>query len=400
MNKLLFYYLCIVCICISCSQRGKETGTANANNNLVEIQKEEILFPPSDVLQLKSYYLSSSVQVDSTHILIGYNYKEHALDCIDFSNKRISQIPLQTSGANAITRLTGICAYKKDSIWVSDESESVFLIDPKGNVLEHIHVRDYLQEDEELIINTNHAMSTIRLHYNALHQSLLCTVKDRSVSPVQFKVKEIFLEENQKAKTFDLSPSAVEPDISKGYADMSEPNVNFQEDYILYNYPIESHLYKIDLNTGSAKIYEADSDYTSNKAKKCSSKTDYTEWQRHGFENPHFFDLMYLPDCDMYARLHMDAINFDKNRNLEILSRERDLYLCLFDNKLNKLKEIKLPSNTFNPYTGWCQLHDGVLLFVDKIVDQEISEDLELNIYYPLVIEEKKCQRHLGKSAV
>jgi len=33
------------------------------DNDLVEIQKEELFFPPSDVLQLKSYYLSSSVQV-------------------------------------------------------------------------------------------------------------------------------------------------------------------------------------------------------------------------------------------------------------------------------------------------------------------------------------------------
>ena len=53
-------------------------------------------------------------------------------------------------------------------------------------------------------------------------------------------------------------------------------------------------------------MYKADSDYTSNKAQKCKSKTDYTEWQRHGFENPHFFDIMYLPTCDMYARLHVD----------------------------------------------------------------------------------------------
>ena len=62
-------------------------------------------------------------------------------------------------------------------------SESVFLIDPKGNVLKRIQIRNSLQEDEELIINTNHAMSTIRLYYNALHQSLLCTVKDRSTTP-------------------------------------------------------------------------------------------------------------------------------------------------------------------------------------------------------------------------
>ena len=133
MYKLLFHYLCIICISISCSQRRENIKTVD--NDLVEIQKEELFFPPSDVLQLKSYYLSSSVQVGAKHILIGYNHKEHALDCIDLLEKKIIQIPLQTSGPNAITRLTGIFAYQKDSIWVADESESVFLIDPKGNVL-------------------------------------------------------------------------------------------------------------------------------------------------------------------------------------------------------------------------------------------------------------------------
>lgn len=62
------------------------------------------------------------------------------------------------------------------------------------------------------------------------------------------------------------------------------------------------------------------------------------------------------------------------------------VYLCLFDNELNKIKEIKLPINTFNPYTGWCQIHDGILFFVDKITDQEISEDLEVHIFHPVMI--------------
>lgn len=57
--------------------------------------------------------MSSSVQVGAKHILIGYNHKEHALDCIDLLEKKIIQIPLQTSGPNAITRLTGILHIKK-----------------------------------------------------------------------------------------------------------------------------------------------------------------------------------------------------------------------------------------------------------------------------------------------
>ena len=79
-------------------------------------------------------------------------------------------------------------------------------------------------------------------------------------------------------------------------------------------------------------MYKADSDYTSNKAQKCKSKTDYTEWQKtRNLKNPHFFDIMYLPTCDMYARLHVDAIDFGKKRKPGIIIQRTGffIYVCL-----------------------------------------------------------------------
>ena len=68
---------------------------------------------------------------------------------------------------------------------------------------------------------------------------------------------------------------------------------------------------------------------------------------------------------------------------------EQNFYLCLFDRKLNKIKEIKLFSNTSNLYTGWGQIHEGVLLFLDDITDQEISKNLELNIFHSCKMKDK-----------
>ena len=58
-------------ILVSCT--GQKTGKENDNNDKIAIEVGEIKFPPQDVLQLKSYYLSSSVHVDSIDYLIGYN---------------------------------------------------------------------------------------------------------------------------------------------------------------------------------------------------------------------------------------------------------------------------------------------------------------------------------------
>ncbi len=380
MKTTIFYYLCAFMLLSACSQSQKEKKIDD--KDIVGIKRMEVKFPPADVLQLKSYYLSSCISRDSDEVLIGYNYQEHALDCIHLDTKQISQISLQQEGPDAIVRLTGLYGHKKDSIWLSDESERIFLINQKGGILKRIRVRDYLQDDEELILNTNHAMSTVHLYYDAYHQSLLCTVKDRSTSPVSFKVKEISLQQ-EKVLTYELSPSVIEPNVSKGYANMSEPNVNFQGDNIIYNYPIESHIYLLNRRTGERKVIDAASRYTKNKADKCSSKTDYTAWERHGFENSHFFDIMYIPQYDMYARLHFGPIDFETNRNLRIVAYQRPIYLMLFDNSFQKLCEVELPSNRYNPYTGWNVTKSSIAFFVDGEQGYPDVEDLIMELIYP-----------------
>ena len=375
------YYLFISLVLISCT--GKKEKTTEFDKNLIDIQQKEIRFPSSDILQLKSYYLSSAVHNDPANILVGYNYKEHALDYINLTTQKISQVTLYNDGPNMISRLAGIYAHSVDSIWVFDDSERISLISQKGNIIKRINCHDYIQEHEEIIIHTNHAISTTHLGYNLKHQSLLFAVKDKSTSPISFKVKEVFLNETGKTITFDLSPSVVEPDISQGYANMNEPNVNFNGEEILYNYPIESHIYTLNTLTGERTTIDASSQYTSNKANKCPSTTDYSKWQIHGIENPHFFDVMYIPEYQIYARLHFAGTTFDTHKNLDTIAYERDLYLMLFDKSFKKVYESKLASNRFNPYTGWNTINNGIILFVDNIHDKNDSDNLIVDLIHP-----------------
>lgn len=122
MKTSTFYYISLFLLLLSCSQANKKTMHVKS----VDIKRKEINFPPSDVLQLKSYYLTSFNQSGPLPELIGYNYKEHALDCINLTSKQITQIPLQPEGPQAIVRPTGIYYHSKDSIWLSDESQNVF----------------------------------------------------------------------------------------------------------------------------------------------------------------------------------------------------------------------------------------------------------------------------------
>ena len=112
---------------------------------------------------------------------------------------------------------------------------------------------------------------------------------------------------------------------------MSEPNVSFIGENIIYNYPIESHIYILNRQDGSRKTIEADSEHTPNKANKCSSKTDYSAWIKHGFENPHFYDVMYIPSLKMYVRLHAGPIDLPDANHPEEVAYKRSLYAMFFD---------------------------------------------------------------------
>ena len=194
--------------------------------------------------------------------------------------------------------------------------------------------------------------------------------------------------DNTRFLVFDLGGGTFDVSILELFDDILEVRAVAGDNYLggedFTNLIVEEFYKEHGINEESLSAKEKA--YYRNQAEKCKSKTDYSEWEKHGFENPHFFDLMYIPRCDMYARLHIGPIDFKEDENPEIIAHKRDLYLCLFDNKFNKIKEAKLPSNTFSPYTGWSQTDSGILLFVDKITDQDNSEDLELNIFHPIFI--------------
>ncbi|WP_128809764.1 DUF4221 family protein [Bacteroides rodentium] len=161
---------------------------------------------------------------------------------------------------------------------------------------------------------------------------------------------------------------------------MSEVNINFGREKIVYNYPAESHLYILDRHSLHTEVVEADSHFTRNEAFKCSSK-DYAQWERHGIENPHFYDVMYLPAVDMYARLHVGEKEFDTTKDLSELINGRDLYLMFFDKNFLKIGETKLLSCRYSFFTGWCAVDDGVLLYIDNALDDNNAvESLQADI--------------------
>ena len=376
MKSLKFIFFILIAFLASCMEQKSQN---KIKNNIVEVEVEEMKFPPQTVLQLKSYYLSSAVHTDSADFLIGYNYRLHSLDYMNLQSKEVTQTILSDEGPDAVISLTGLYANSLDSIWMSDESERVFLLDNAGQIKTTVNLKEYLQDTEQLLINTNHAMFTSHLYYNEIRQSLMFLVK--KMASQTFVVRELFLDEGKDAIDYELEPSRIIPDITSGYAFINAPNVNFTTTDIIYNYPFESSVYTLDIQTGERKYVPAQSQYTENIVERVEPGTDYSTIEKCRIQNPHFFDVMYIPKLKKYVRLHLGGVDFDEKRGRDELMNDRILYLMIFDEKMKVLGESKLLEHRYNNFTGWSVSYNGVALFVDNILDEEDdTEDLAIDV--------------------
>ena len=376
MKSLKFIFFILIAFLASCMEQKSQN---KIKNNIVEVEVEEISFPPQTVLQLKSYYLSSAVHTDSADFLIGYNNRLHSLDYMNLQSKEVTQTILSDEGPDAVISLTGLYANSLDSIWMSDESERVFLLDNAGQIKTTVNLKEYLQDTEQLLINTNHAMFTSHLYYNEIRQSLMFLVK--KMASQTFVVRELFLDKGKDAIDYELEPSRLIPDITSGYAFINAPNVNFTTTDIIYNYPFESSVYTIDIQTGERKYVPAKSQYTENIVERVEPGTDYSTIEKCRIQNPHFFDVMYIPKLKKYVRLHLGGVDFDEKRGRDELMNDRILYLMIFDEKMKVLGESKLLEHRYNNFTGWSVSYNGVALFVDNILDEEDdTEDLAIDV--------------------
>ncbi len=379
LNRL--FLISVPALCLAFSSCSSGSRKAAADDDHIGLTTKTLQIPSSDVLNLKSYYLSCTCRKDTSEWLYAYNYKEHALDRFDLHSLGSMQIPLAVEGASAVVRpISGLYVCSPDSIWVYDAAQKALLLDGKGLVLRSVPLAAGLSSGQAVMIERNYAISTTPLYYDAHRRSLLFGIRDASGPSIVFKVREYFLDTG-RATDMPLPASVDVPHVAEGdYADMSRPNLTFTAEKIVCNYPVESHIYVIDRRSGQTDVFEAPSRYTANKAEPCRSRTDYTQWERHRVENPHFYELMYLPASGRYVRLHTAGQMYDASKKLMDQLLEKRFFLTLFDHDFSVLDEEELPAHRYNIFTGWCPVSDALLFYVDHpLSGGEETEELVID---------------------
>lgn len=378
-QKALIYLFMLLCSLLACHSENNKKYAEAESSDMAELKIENIIQSESGILNLKSYYLSVCYQ-DTTDWLYGYNFKLHALDCFNLRNGKAAQLSFSAEGNSAVVSpITALSVCSPDSIWVVDATQSALLLNRKGEVLKKIRLPSILSSGQSIIVERNHAISTTDLYYDEIRHSLLFGIRNASTTPVSFQVCELFLSDSIPPVIYPLQPSIEIPKVGDGdYANMNRPNITFTSDKIVYNYPVESHIYVMDRKSRQTDIYEADSKYCKNKADKCESRDDYAKWEKHGVVNPHFYEVRYMPARDMYIRLHVGEEEYDTSKKLGDILAGRKLYLTAFDNRFNVIGERELASRRYSLWTGWCVTEDALLIYVDNpLSEEEKGEYLE-----------------------
>jgi len=191
---------------------------------------------------------------------------------------------------------------------------------------------------------------------------------------IQFQVHEYFLND-KNLKIYELSGSDYDTDIWSSYGWKNAPNVTFSDDLIIYNYPIESNIYTINMNDNSKQTHGGKSKNTKNIVHRLPKNTVLNA-ERHKIENVHFFEIAYNPLLNLYFRIHVDRNDYTHDIDPFYLFCKKDMYLMIFNSKFEVVYESKLPSNRYSIIMSWCTVKEGLLMMVNNcFFNAETGED-------------------------
>ena len=371
MYKKVFVLILLQFLVFSCKQEELrlKDNTEGIPTSLI-VKKESIVVDDQCLLDYTMLSTYKSPENESGFIY-GYNYKTHSLDILDTWTRKISHIALQSDGPHAILlQIQGLYVYNEDSIWVYNQG-TIYLINNEGEVQEKIVVSDL--KEGFVITDTNYSIAANKLYYNKKRKSLFYTVRSTREDPLFF-VYEYCLENGQISKN-EIQGVGFEKDI-KSYGWKQLPNVTFTDEKIIYNFPFESNIYTVDIETGKKQAFGGKSKFTDNVVSHISGSFSFEMAERHKVENIHFFEILYNSAKNVYYRLHVGKSEFIDGEDIFKLYNRKKMYIMVFDSNFNIINETELMPNKYYYINNWGMMSDG--LFIASIPADENKYEYDI----------------------
>lgn len=346
-------------ILLSCNNDNTIISNKKSSKNITELDVTSSSIELTEEY-LNNYYTQTAFSNDGDDYMVAYNHKTHHIDLFNLTTKEKHTIQLHAEGQSAIPqRVDALYANTPNAIWIYAMG-SVYLLNNEGEIDKKYNLP--VDEGEHIINNANYSNATIKLDYDAKSNSLRYVTVDMS-DKSYFYINEFDLETETVKKT-ELPYTEAEQGIGEKFGWMQHPNVTYRNNRVIYNFPFNSNVYTLNLDTQEMDSFGGKSKFTKNT----TSETDLASmdnWFRHTIENVHFYEVNYDTHKDCYYRLHSEGVDFNSNVEMGELLKNKRLYLTIFDGDLNVINEFEFAKDKY-PLSGGDVLLGGLFLINDS----------------------------------
>ncbi len=381
-------YVISLILTINCTSRGNfELLESKFNSNVtLNLERFQINIPTDSIGM--HYYRRISTYYDGTvWYYIGFHKILNSLDLYNISDKKfVKRIMLDERGPNSITALKSIFIHNLDSIFIND-ANSLVVIDTAGIIKRKIN-----SPEKELFKNNKlpFGIITSTLNFNITFLNKRKTVLFY-FAPREFKyfsskyIMTPFLGEislNNSNPRISLLPVKYSnyylSGENIGFGTEFQPNISVYKDLLIYNFPIESNIYTYNFCTGDIRKFGAKSSFSENLGEPFQGEQDES---MHLLKNVIFLKTIYDPYKNLFYRLHWGNCEIMKNSTEFNALFDKPLYLMVFDQDFNLLKEVELENYKYLPY-GYFVTEEGLFISTGHPMNKEFDfKNLQLELF-------------------
>ncbi|MDR1330755.1 MAG: DUF4221 domain-containing protein [Tannerella sp.] len=365
MKKFFVYSLLMTCF--SCGERDATVGNRYGEAVSPVVTRDDISL---DERCLTSYnILSTFVENGSDHVF-AYNSRTHVLDHFNLTERTVSHIALNREGPDAVpVDMSGIYVHSRDSIWVYG-AQTILLLDGDGGVTARLELP--AEDHGSPMIDTNFSIYSSKLYYHPERNSVFYLTASVENDRSTYAVCE-YSPASRSVTAWPLNATGRRAHLRTDYGWMQLPNVTYAKHAIIYNFPIESNVYEIDLASGRETVHGGKSRYTPNEVSRLKMPYSFEDGDRHMIENVHFYEVAYDAARDVYYRLHLGATEYDATADVYTLYNRKSMYLTVFNRRFEVIGEMRLDDRRYNYRNCWGVLGRGLFIATDNMLREDVD---------------------------
>ena len=336
-------------------------------------------------------------------LLYCYNNKLHTIDIFELTKQKPEKIiHLEREGVDGVVYPQAITVYK-DSVFIQN-STHYLIVNHNGKVIWKLAKKELNNQLNEALYSFSSTGLTIcnfeDLVYDNNRRELIVPLN--ALEPTYLGNKNMIAAISIDTKTAQVLPLFYPETVTNGYyGKLAVPQIFCKGDSLIYNFPNSSTVYIFDRNSEKVTTLNVESEYTDNQSEKIGTNTNPRKLMDHFLHSLFFHKIQYDKERNLYYRLHTD-----RSSDRSAFSN-KDTYLTIMNERLEKISEIKLPMNIYPMYNI---TKDGLLFQFIEVLEEDtfsyllITTDKIKKVQKPLLInvpceeQSKNVQQKVSKS--